>query len=129
VSCRGRRSTGAGGPNITKNGAGLVIFDARNHHAGSTTELRDNASPPLTKAITFTRGTISGSGTIGRQNGTLDPANVAVLVAEDGTGLDLVIVPEPAALVLAALGIGGGAVLSRRRRRSLQTAEATLTAA
>jgi hypothetical protein len=34
-----------------------------------------------------------------------------------------------AALVLAALGIGGGAVLSRRRRRSLQTAEATLTAA
>ena len=67
-------------------------------------------------------------GTNGWQNGTLDPAKVAVLIAADGTGLDLVIVPEPAALPLAALGIGGIAVLARRRRRARQTADATLTA-
>ena len=40
-----------------------------------------------------------------------------MLIAADGTGLDLVIVPEPAALPLAALGIGGIAVLARRRAR------------
>ena len=67
-------------------------------------------------------------GTSGWQNGTLDPAKVAVLIAADGTGLDLVIVPEPAALALAALGIGGIAVLARCRRRSRQTADAALTA-
>jgi autotransporter-associated beta strand protein len=51
----------------------------------------------------------------GWQNGTLDPANATVLVATDGTGLDLVIVPEPASVILAAAGLAGLAFLRRRR--------------
>jgi hypothetical protein len=37
-------------------------------------------------------------------------------------------VPEPGTLALAALGIGIVAVLACRRRRSLQTADPSLTA-
>jgi hypothetical protein len=39
-----------------------------------------------------------------------------VKINSTATGLDLVIVPEPAAWALAAVGIAG-AVLARRRRR------------
>ena len=44
-------------------------------------------------------------------------ADISVKINSTATGLDLVIVPEPAAWALAAVGIAG-AVLARRRRRS-----------
>jgi len=65
-------------------------------------------------------------GTNSWQNASLVMGNVAVEVAADGTGLDLVIVgvvPEPAALPLAAAGLATAAAAWRRRcRRSVRSA-------
>jgi fibronectin-binding autotransporter adhesin len=63
-------------------------------------------------------------GTNGWQNGSLDLADVKVEVADDGTGLDLVIVgvvPEPSTLVLAAAGIAAAGWRCRRRRSGITT--------
>ena len=51
------------------------------------------------------------------KNPVPDSGNVSVKVAADGKGIDLVVVPEPATLVLAGLGVGlaGLGAWSRRR--------------
>ena len=45
--------------------------------------------------------------------------NMSVKVAANGTGIDLVVVPEPATLILAGLGVGIAGLMIRHRRRSL----------
>ena len=51
------------------------------------------------------------------KNPVPESSNLAVKVAADGTGIDLVVVPEPATVVLAGLGVGIVGLIFRNRLR------------